>query len=222
MNAPNGESPCIICGAKTYGLHDPQLDVWYDVCVSCGYTYKRPIYHLDATREKMNYDKHENTMDNEGYVAMFERFLEESVFPYIRSGRALDFGSGPGPVLYELLGRHGFINYHYDPYYHKNPDIYNRSFDLITSTEVFEHLFEPKKVFNQLYYLLEDGAILAVMTSLRPKSDEDFLTWWYRRDPTHIGFFTLKAFEALVRPYRMKMIYTNRTNHFVFRKEFAR
>ncbi len=221
MNEENDNS-CIICGGETYTLEDAEIKVRYNVCKSCGFTYKLPQYHVDQVKEKSLYDNHQNTMENEGYVNMFIRFLEECVDPYVKGGKALDFGSGPGPVLYELLKQRGFRASHYDPYYHVDHDVFDSCYDLITSTEVFEHLSSPNKTIRNLSYLLEDGGILAVMTSLRPTSDEAFLKWWYRRDQTHIGFFTLKAFEALIQPLRLKCIYTNEKNYFVFRKEFSR
>ncbi len=220
MNTSKHNNTCILCGHETYPLKDPQIKATYDVCTHCKFTYKPQQYHLSREKEKAQYDHHVNTMENEGYVNMFKRFLDESVYPYIKSGKALDFGSGPGPVLYELLKMDGFKASHYDPYYHKDFSVFEHTYDLITSTEVFEHFSDPVKTLGHISALLEKGGILAVMTSLRPPSDEAFLKWWYRRDSTHISFFTLEAFEELIKPYPLKLIHTNNKNYFVFRKDW--
>jgi len=219
MNTPKHKNVCMICEGETYRLNDPQIRVTYSVCKACGFTYKNRAHHLSLTEEKTQYDSHQNTMENEGYKTMFERFIEESITPYIKEGKALDFGSGPGPVLYELLKIKGFKASHYDPFYHKDFSVFDETYDLITSTEVFEHLNTPLKTLNHISALLEKGGMLAIMTSLRPKDDETFLKWWYRRDLTHVSFFTLKAIKALINPYPLRLIYTNEKNYFVFRKE---
>ncbi|WP_343089499.1 class I SAM-dependent methyltransferase, partial [Methanocalculus natronophilus] len=98
--------------------------------------------------------------------------------------------------------------------------IFDETYDLITATEVFEHLNTPLKTLSHISALLEKGGILAIMTSLRPSSDEAFLKWWYRRDFTHVSFFTLDAIKALIKPFPLRLIHTNETNYFVFRKEW--
>ncbi|MFP4077607.1 MAG: class I SAM-dependent methyltransferase [Bacillota bacterium] len=211
-------NPCLVCQNETYTLKDPEIKVTYHVCKACGYTFKDKAHHVDHAKEKSLYENHQNTIENKGYVAMFERFLafatRDDAF-----GPALDFGSGPGPVLFELLKRSGFESYHYDPYFHKDDDVFRRSYGFITATEVFEHLSDPGATFCRLEKLLKPGGSLALMTSLRPADDQAFLDWWYRRDPTHIGFFTERAMERLTENTRMTLVKSNHENHFLFTKK---
>lgn len=212
-------TPCLICDNATHPLYDPEIKITHHVCETCGYTFKDPTARVDATEEKRLYSNHQNTMENTGYVNMFERFLAFTMHETPLTGPALDFGSGPGPVLFELLKRNGFESHHYDPYFYDDQSVFNRTYGFITSTEVFEHLSDPVGTFNALASLLKPGGTLAIMTSLRPDSDDAFLKWWYRRDQTHIGFFTLEAFLKLSELTPLTFSKTNNKQYFVFTKE---
>lgn len=210
---------CNLCFNETYALYDPEIKVTYAVCDSCGFTYKPPKFHVEASKEKALYDNHQNTMENEGYVNMFKRFLNQGVYPFIDSGAALEYGSGPGPVLYELLKRAGFAVDHYDPFYHPNETVFSKTYDLITSTEVFEHFHDPQKEIKTLSAILNKGGYLAIMTSFRPLDDDAFLKWWYRRDKTHVSFYTLRALDLLARAHGLYRLSTNHKNIVTYRKE---
>lgn len=210
---------CNICTHPTHTLYDPEIKVTYDVCQACGFTYKRPEHHVEPQKEKSLYDNHQNTMENKGYVRMFEKFLSEGVTPFITRGEALDFGSGPGPVLYELLKMRGFDAHHYDPFYSPDQSVLNHRYDLVTSTEVFEHFADPTAEIKRLCSMVKTGGFLAVMTSLRGEDDDAFLSWWYRRDQTHVSFYTLDALTRLGHLGGFKRIHTNNKNIVTFTKE---
>lgn len=214
--------PCIICGSPTRELIDPELKkprvVVYDVCGFCEFIRKRPDYHVSPTEEKTLYTHHNNTIENTGYVNMFKRFIAAAIDPFITKGKGLEFGSGPGPVLYELLKEKGFTMSHYDPYFHKDETVFQSTYDLITSTEVFEHLSDPMEVLTTLTGLLNPGGFLAIMTSFHKHDDDDFLSWWYRRDPTHIAFYTEETFAHMIQELKLTIHFTNQKNIIVFKK----
>jgi hypothetical protein len=223
MNVKNSTvNTCIVCGAKTNTLTDSELTnpepVIYHVCTTCNLITKAPFTHPTHEDEKTLYTHHNNSMENVGYVNMFNRFIAAAIDPFINTGSGLDFGSGPGPVLYELLKQKGFTMAHYDPYFHDEKTVLTKTYDLITSTEVFEHLSNPLTTFKTLAKMLNKDGILAIMTSFHPKDDETFLSWWYRRDPTHISFYTDKTFEYLTKETKLQQIYTNHKNIIVFKK----
>ncbi len=218
MNAKSSSNNCIVCNGTTHTLHDFEIQATYHVCDECGFTRKRPADQPEKEEEKSLYDTHVNTFENKGYVNMFEQFLQVAVFPFKQGGSALDFGSGPGPVLYEMLLRYGYDAEHYDPFYRPDSNALQKRYDLITSTEVFEHLSDPLFETKRLSRMLKEGGVLSVMTSFRPKRDEDFLKWWYRRDKTHIGFFTPQAMKALVKNLPLNIVYTDREKYTVFQK----
>ncbi len=218
MSSRRPSAECIICAGETRPLPDDKLRIVHDVCTVCGFTRKQPRFHPGREAEKAVYDTHHNTMENEGYVRMLEDFLDRAVRPYRTTGKALDFGCGPGPVLYELLLRRGFSVRRYDPFYHPDKTVFQDTYGVVTATEVFEHLRSPLAETERLASLLEPGGILAVMTKLRPPADEDFLAWWYRRDVSHIGFFTSAAFGVLAEKAGLCIRHTDREAIVVMQK----
>jgi hypothetical protein len=57
------------------------------------------------------------------------------------------------------------------------------------------------------------------MTSVPPVEDAKFLKWHYRREKTHISFFTLKALEVLAGACGLEIHYHDEKRITVFRKK---
>lgn len=207
---------CKICGCSTYLLFDKQFQYNYYRCKNCDFIYEDPSHHMTMTEEREEYDRHNNSLEDEGYVNMFRRFL--AVFKdKVKGSKLLEYGSGPEPVFSHILRTEGFDVVSYDPFY--LPDVSYREwqYDVITSTEVFEHFSEPLKEFEHLISLLKEDGILAIMTQF-PKDDEHFLNWWYRRDGTHISFYTNKTFEYLATRYNLEILFQNNKDYMIMRK----
>lgn len=212
-------SNCIICQSETYTLVDPQLKIEYSKCKTCHFTYKKREYHISLEKEKSEYDQHNNSFESIGYVQMFERFINEFINPLKITKKVLEYGSGPGPVLKELLRRIGHDIYDYDPFFNPNEEYKNHTYELITSTEVFEHFVDPIKELTHLVSLLEPKGYLVIMTSLNTFTDEQFLNWWYRRDRTHISFYHTATFEYISAIFDLDIINTNHKNVIVLQKK---
>ncbi len=168
---------CIICAGDTERIIDEQISCEHIHCLECGFIYKDKIFHLPADVEKDNYNRHNNSMESIGYVNMFNKFIDEFITPLDTQHKVLEFGSGPGPVLYELLKRRDYDISHYDPYYHNDLEYRKQTYQLITSTEVVEHFFDPMKEFKHLSDLLEKDGYLVIMTNFRNTDIEGFLKW---------------------------------------------
>jgi hypothetical protein len=65
----------------------------------------------------------------------------------------------------------------------------------------------------------ERGYII-LMTKFPPSDDREFLAWWYRRDVTHISFFTPKSFEVMARSIGLEVLQTIDENIVVFQKSY--
>jgi len=149
---------------------------------------------------------------------MFERFIEEGVAPFLKGReRVLDFGCGPGPVLAELLRRRYLSVDCYDLYFFPDLDYRERKYDIITSTEVFEHLLNPVEVLKGLKESTKDNGVIAVMTKFHP-GVKGFRNWYYRKDETHISFFNDKSVEALARICGLEIVMNNSRNIVVLKK----
>ena len=210
---------CKICNTSTSEIVDNKKSLIYYRCEACGFVSLSDSFMVNKVLEKEQYDHHNNSLENEGYVTMFENFIDNAIAPYLENiETALDFGSGPTPVFSVLLERRGLIVDIYDLYYSPEKVYESKSYDLITSTEVFEHLSRPIEILEMLAEHLNERGYVALMTKFPPKDDQAFLDWWYRRDPTHISFFTPKSFELMAEKVGLKVLKTINENIVVFQK----
>jgi len=200
---PNNVCACPLCESEstTHYFRD-QRD--YLQCDVCKLVFVPEDQHITETAEKARYDEHENSINDEGYC----RFLGQLLTPLAErlpdDAQGLDFGSGPGPTLSLLMAKQGFQMACYDKYYAADEMLLGQSYDFITSTEVIEHLREPKLVFEQLMSMLKPNAYLGIMTSLLPPF-EQFANWHYKRDLTHIVFYSDKTFEWLAEQWNLQL-----------------
>lgn len=210
---------CKICGSPTRKFYDQQFDDDFYYCEVCEFIAKDESKILDVKVEKSKYDAHQNTFENEGYVNMFRGFLDKTVMPYITEGRdGLDFGSGPGPVLSELLSKeYGYDMTIYDLFYAPDTAYKNKQYDLLTCTEVVEHLKEPLDYFKHFESLVKSGGTIGIMTLWHPTDDEKFCDWHYRRDKTHISFFTPKTMAKIAELVGMELLYADEKRCCCFR-----
>ncbi|CAA6825896.1 MAG: Putative methyltransferase associated with DUF414 [uncultured Sulfurovum sp.] len=211
---------CKICDASTRSIEDSKKELAYYRCLSCGFVSLDDQYIINKVDEKSKYDQHNNSLQNEGYVKMFEDFIELSIEPYRKNIQSvLEFGSGPEPVLSKLLERRGFEVDIYDLYYAPKKVYEDKKYDLISATEVFEHLQKPLEVLALLVKHLNENSYIVLMTKFPPKDDKEFLAWWYRRDPTHISFFTPTSFNVMAEKVGLKVLKTINKNIVIFQKK---
>ena len=210
---------CNICLLNTIIVKDIKKNISYYRCKSCGFTALDSRALVDTISEKKHYEKHNNNFECKGYVEMFEVFISNAIEPYIPNIKTvLEFGCGHTPVLAELLKQQKLEVDHYDLYFFPEKIYETKKYDLITSTEVFEHLKEPKNILKTLVNALNDKGYIILMTQFPSKSDEEFLNWWYRRDITHISFFTPKSFEIMAKEVGLKVLKLINENIVVFQK----
>ncbi len=204
---------CKICSHKTRVIIDTKSNTSYYSCNFCDFISLDHTHLLSRAEEESRYRQHNNTLENEGYVSMLRKFITTYIIPYQASIKtALDFGCGSNPVLASLLQEEGIAVDTYDKFFSRNEVYINRKYDLITSTEVFEHLKEPIDSFKLLRGLLNENGILAIMTMFHPNDDKKFQDWWYRRDKTHISFYTLNTIRHLANTFDMNLIHYDEKN----------
>ncbi len=207
---------CIICKSETYEIDDKQFQIIYHRCMKCGFIFQGSKYHVSFEQERKIYEYHNNSIDDQGYVGMFNKFID-SFESFVSGKDLLEFGSGPEPVFSEIMRRKGYLVTMFDLHYHNDESYLNKTYDVITSTEVFEHFKNPIEEMEKLVPLLRSGGVLAIMTNF-PKDDNHFLDWWYRRDETHISFYTLESFEYIGKKYGLDIVHTNNKNYMIFMK----
>jgi len=211
---------CKICGEETREIMNEKLGVVFYYYDACEFISKDAEIKLTREEELALYETHENSIDDPTYVAYFKKFLNAAVLDYCTlPGKGLDFGSGPSPVLGMILERdYDFLMDIYDLYYSPEKTYEHKKYDLVTATEVVEHLKYPLEYFKLFESLLKDDGILSIMTLFHARDDAAFENWHYLRDITHISFYTQKTLESIAKMVGLEIIYTNEKRYTTFRK----
>jgi len=210
---------CKICHHPTQHYFDTQMQWDFYHCKACGFFFKDPTHYLDATQEIKVYENHNNSFESPGYVEMFENFINVTFRPYLSTIQTvLEFGCGPGPVLAKLLKMQGLHVSTYDKFFSPEKVYENRHYDLITSTEVLEHIDDPNAIMQFFHTHLQAQGYLAIMTQFHDNTAKAFLSWWYRKDPTHICFYTPHTFEVLAQKHGFKVLYYDTKKNILLQK----
>ncbi|MCX9073921.1 MAG: class I SAM-dependent methyltransferase [Candidatus Methanoperedens sp.] len=205
---------CILCNSGSVFPLEFQNNRKYLKCGNCDLIFVPENLHLSVENEAARYRLHENSLSNEGYAGMF---LEKISLIGAHCGgvhSVLDYGCGPEPVLALLMKKEGFDCDFYDPIFF--PLFPERSFDLVISTEVFEHFRDVRTEIENIRSILAPSGFLAVMTSFHD-TIQDFGKWWYRTDPTHICFFSWRTFEWIAYKFGFEIIYRNKKNFIILK-----
>jgi len=153
---------------------------------------------LSPADEKAIYDQHQNTPNDSGYRVFLSRLAAPMIERLKPQSQGLDFGCGPGPTLSVMMEEQGHHMELYDIYYADYPQALEQQYDFITSTEVVEHLANPRQELDRLWGLLRPGGYLGLMTKL-VVDRHSFASWHYKNDATHISFFSVATFNYLAK-----------------------
>lgn len=179
---------CPLCAKPEAGPFAEVDGRRYHRCPRCRLTFLARDQLPDRATELATYRLHQNDPDDSRYRAFLAR-LTAPLLPRLRPGMVgLDYGCGPGPAIAPMLAPHGIEMVGYDPFFRPEGAALERTYDVITCTEVVEHFHAPGREFARLDRLLRPGGVLGVMT-LMLVDDAVFAAWWYRRDPTHVSFY---------------------------------
>ncbi|KMP12276.1 hypothetical protein UZ36_01600 [Candidatus Nitromaritima sp. SCGC AAA799-C22] len=213
---------CPLCEhcPSDFHLSADQREYW--LCPQCRLIFVPPAFFIPAEQEVARYLEHENSLDNEGYVNMFQEKIDviKQVCPGIQT--TLDYGCGYAPVLKTLLTRTGYRAEGYDPNFFPGGDS-QKKYDLVISTETFEHFKEPAKELARLVRRISDGGYLAAMTRFYPTKnetlcEETFGKWYYKRDPTHVAFYCEKTFSWIAEQFHLEIRHNNGNDFIILQK----
>ncbi|WP_075185166.1 class I SAM-dependent methyltransferase [Teredinibacter haidensis] len=188
----------------------------YLCCSDCSLVFVPRQFHLSMEKEKAEYDKHENSPEDQAY----RNFLNRLVAPMLKfltvHDKGLDFGCGPGPTLSVMFEEEGIDVVNYDQFYALDRTLLQSTYNFITATEVVEHLRNPGVELLALWDILESGGYFGVMTKL-VIDQESFSSWHYKNDPTHISFFTHDTLKHLETTWNATLTVVA-PDSFIFRK----
>lgn len=158
-------------------------------CGECDMVFVPRAQIIDSASQKARYLQHNNEVDDPAYREFLGR-MYYALRPHLNTGDCgLDYGSGPGPALQHMILEDGFDAHAYDIFFYPDTAVLNRSYDFITCTETVEHFTDPRTELQRFDVLLRPGGWLGVMTGMLDSWD-DFPSWYYHRDPTHVNFFS--------------------------------
>jgi hypothetical protein len=177
-----------------------------------------PSYQrLSAEEELKRYNLHQNSPDDKKYKKFLSRLYKPLNDKLSPCSSGLDFGSGPGPTLHRMFMECGHKMNIYDCFYADDQSVFALTYDFITATEVVEHLFNPQQELDRLWLCLKPGGLIGIMTSL-VESKEAFKNWYYKKDETHVAFYSEKTFKWLQRKWKASLEFVD-NGVVIFRKK---
>lgn len=186
---------CPLCQEKSSSLFDQEKHRSYFQCPNCSLVFVPRCELISEVDEKERYDSHQNSEDDAGYMAYLSGIRNE-ILPFIKDGsRGLDFGSGRTILLEKLFREVGIELDSYDIHFHPREEFLKKKYDFIIMSEVIEHLRMPLEEMTRIRSMLYPEGDLFIKTKLLPDEKSAFPGWYYKRDKTHVQFFTLFTFR---------------------------
>lgn len=190
----------------------------YFLCRQCDLRFLDSKFRLDPEEEKARYLQHNNDVSDVRYQE-FLKPLFNLVLPHLgKKAQGLDYGAGTGPALAKMFESQGFPMALYDPFFWMDESVLRRSYDFIVCSEVAEHFYNPSIEFERIKSLLIPGGVLGLMTSLYI-SEIDFQTWYYRKDPTHVVFYSEKTLGWIAEKFKLQLVSVQSDRLILFKSE---
>lgn len=190
---------CPLCESQNY----TSMNNEFNLCSNCHGIFKRNDLLLDTNKEKERYDLHENNANDKNYQTFVAPITQAVFHSFTPTAVGLDFGSGKSSAICKVLEDKNYNIKPYDPYFHNDKTLLAQTYHYITSSEVIEHFYEPKKEFELLKTLLKPSGALYCMTHLYDESI-DFEKWYYKNDPTHVFIYQEKTVEYICKTFEFR------------------
>lgn len=196
--------PCPLCGDNELAPLLRDATRAYFRCAQCDLISVHPNDRPTRDAESQRYLAHHNDATDAGYVEFLRRLADPICDVVPVGAQGIDVGCGPAPVLGELLSESGRPTVSYDPLFFPDVELLGRQYDFVTCSEVVEHAHDPAALFRHLVGLLRPRGTLGVMTSLYDEAT-NFKTWWYRRDITHVCFYSERTMRWVGSRFGMRL-----------------
>lgn len=203
-------------GSAAAGRNGRRRSRRYERCPTCDHIQCAAQDLPDHQDERERYEEHQNDLSDPRYREYLQRFIEAGIVPFVPVGAAiLDYGSGPTPALTELLTRRGYRAVPYDPFFSPRTTASDTQYQAVVALEVVEHFHSPGEELSRIVAALAKGGVLSVRTGVYDGTGE-FLSWWYRRDVTHVSFWTERTIEWIAGRWNLHLIHRETGEILVF------
>ncbi|WP_052078688.1 class I SAM-dependent methyltransferase [Spirochaeta lutea] len=200
---------CTLCGESS-GYYAQVIGRDYYSCPGCGLVFMDPGQRLNPLEEKDRYTMHENHIPDPGYLHFLDTLLEPLMEFIPRGSTGLDYGSGPYPMLAQVMTDRGYSVEIFDPFFApRSPR--STDFSWVSCCEVAEHFYKPLEDWERLASFLAPRGVLGVRTNLvKPDMTPGlFQGWHYPRDPTHVSLYRQETMAWLARHLNLEIIFQN-------------
>ncbi len=205
---------CRLCGCPRTIHYATEVNREYRQCSQCHLIFV-PDHHVLLLEDQIKrYALHDNSYENSDYCNYLKGVIKKIERIPLLNKRILDFGCGYDSVLTKLLHKEGFHSTAYDPLYNIGLDCFSQTYDIIILCEVIEHIQDIQKALTCINSCLASEGYLVIQTELYNGLD-DFSSWWYIQDPTHINFFSKQSITMLEDVISRSVWHTNDSNFII-------
>ncbi len=176
----------------------------YYRCPHCLLIFVDSKYLPSSKEEKDRYQLHNNDSDEQGYVEFLYTFIRPLNKRITKKSKGLDYGSGPTPVLANLLSAEGYTISIFDPFFAGDTKVLSKKYDYLTCVETAEHFHRPAQDWKTMIQLVKKGGWLGVKTTMYSEHI-NFSSWHYKRDNTHVCFYAQETFRWIAKKYALEM-----------------
>ncbi len=193
---------CKICSNNIEYFNVNDIEFYF--CDECKFIQKTIL--INSQEEKARYLTHNNQVDDVVYQNYFLKMLGVVLNDLKKSAKILDFGSGPNPVLKHTLNLQGFNNVSiYDLFFAKDEQVLTEKYDIVFCIEVIEHIEDLNALLKLLYQISDK---IVIKTGIYDDLNQ-FKSWWYHRDQTHISFLHEETFIKLSEMHNFQCVFSN-------------
>ena len=195
---------CPLClHSESAMFHLDPLRTYYR-CSRCRLIFVDSKYLPTPDQEKERYQQHKNDSEDGGYVEFMYTFIHPLTKRITKNCSGLDYGSGPTPVLANLLEKEGYKISIYDPFFSNNTKVLSNTYNYLTCVETAEHFHQPAQDWKTMIGLVKKGGWLGVKTSMFYENI-NFSSWHYKRDFTHVCFYSEETFRWIAAKYELQL-----------------
>jgi predicted O-linked N-acetylglucosamine transferase (SPINDLY family)/glycosyltransferase involved in cell wall biosynthesis len=218
---------CKICETQSSFFFSTKIlnkyDVDYFQCPSCGFVQTEEPYWLEeAYNSPITASDIGILMRNEMLVQLAGNII---VTFFDHDAKFLDYGAGYG--LFVRMMRDRGIDFSWNDQYCDNlfakgfEGNLEKSYELLTSFEVFEHLVDPLATIEGL---LQSSRNILFSTELLPPSNPKAENWWYysTHEGQHISIFTPKSLAFIADKFGLNLYSNGSFFHLLTEKNLDR